>query len=372
MIYPITYFDIESQGTPSRYIEVILDSEESLNVEVAKLKYDKKHALTFEIDDGLNDIYKTHYSLFTGEGVPEFDTVSSDGFYFSDGCGNNFNYRANSNAWVFSQSTNIFWFEWSDGSHWLNYNQLDTIVNEANFGIYSHGYYKDMDGVDANPVVAAKSFSNWAENRYGNRPLYMNRPGGVTFDDTTWVNTWYDKGVVFHTMLSDDKPHQSRLDNFDFSSATQSYQVGRSSLENRTTAQMKVYVDDLMSSEGNQWRRTYGHRVETNSFVYYDELKGFVEYIDSTYGLNGNDSIWIPNINEIASYMLCRDYVNVSVSSFGNRHIISIDDSNLPYYITDRSLTLKISSNATVNNIKSTGFTTSHNNLNLINISWNR
>lgn len=75
----------------------------------------------------------------------------------------------------------------------------------------------------------------------------------------------------------------------------------------------------------------------------------------------------------MASYLLCRDSVNVNVTPFpNNKYIITVDDSALPYYITDRSLTLKLNSTSNISKIKGSGFNISHNNLDMVNISWNR
>jgi hypothetical protein len=369
----ILYFDNTNNGHISNTLEITLDGPGDLNVDIANLKYDKEHVLTFEIDDGLNDIYLTFYKLFKGDGIPEFDTTESNGFYFTDGCGNNLNYRGNINLWLYTLNSNQFWLEWSDGSHWLNENQTDIIVNNGNFGAYSHYFYKNAEDDLADPAIAAKSFINWHETRYGFRPLYVNRPGGVTFDDTTWINTWKDRGLVFYCMLSGDETYSRRLDNINFSTSDP-LQVGRYSLENKTFNQMKIEIDNLMNSiDGNKWLSVYGHRVETDSFIYYDQFKEFVEYIDLNYGKNGSDNLWVPNINEIASYVLCRDLVEVNVTPMGNnKHIITIDDSSLPYYVVDRNLTLKLSSSNNVIKIKSYGFNTTHNNINMVNISWDR
>lgn len=369
----VTYFDNTTNAKVSNTLEITLDGPDDLNVEVSKLKYNKEHAITFEIDDGLNDIYLSLYRLFMGIDIPEFDTVSSNGFYFTDGCANNLNYRANSNMWLYSNQSNVRWLDWSDGGHWLNNEQTDIIVNQGNFGAYSHYFYKSAENEFADPVIAVKSYIDWHERTFGFRPLYVNRPGGVDFDDVTWIDLWEDKGLIIHCMLSGDRPDKRRIDNVDFSSYGGSFQVGRFPLEGKTFEEMKFQVDDLMTSEGNQWLSTYGHRVETGSFILYEPFKQFIEYIDTTYGKNGNDTIWVPNMNEMASYLLCRDSVNVNVTPFpNNKYIITVDDSALPYYITDRSLTLKLNSTSNISKIKGSGFNISHNNLDMVNISWNR
>ncbi len=198
---------------PSAKIVITITTENGGDVTLSKapLLYNKQHVITMDIDDGLNDMYMTLLPLFTG-GIPEYDSSISNGLFSTDGCGNDVSYKGNTLTWVVSSNTGADWFEWSDGSHWLNYAQLDTLVANG-FGIVDHGYYTDMTMAFVNPVTAVDNFINWSESRYGFRPLYAASPGGQVFDTTAWKNRWFEKGLRFIVLGSGAASALTRVDN---------------------------------------------------------------------------------------------------------------------------------------------------------------
>ena len=369
MMMPISYVDNSSVATtvPLK-IEITTQNPGVVTLTKAPLKYDKKHVLTMENDDALNDPYKTFLPLFTG-GIPEHDNVSSTGMYITDGCGNDVSYKSNAAVWVKNPETNVDWFSWSDGTHWLNYDQLNSLM-ENKFGLVDHGYYTDMSHANADPVQAVENFVTWSESHYGFRPLYAVAPGGIVFNQVAWTNKWFSKGLRFIVLGSGSNPAMTRVDNLDVTKFTEPLQVGRNNVEGMTAESIMAYVNTMIASSGNQWLRLFGHNVNVADFIKYSDIKAFFTQLSTTYGKSGSDNIWVADINDVISYLYCRDGTALNTLTVNNKNIVQVEYSSVPTYVKKRSLTLKINTTETITKIKVTGATRYTYTNNLINIEW--
>jgi len=355
---------------PRIRIEITLKNQNMPNLEIAKLLYNKTNVLTIEIDDALNDIYKSLYPLFVG-GMPIHDTTESLGLFITDSCNNDVSYKANTTTWVLSSNTLNDWFNWSDGTHWLNYFQLDAIVSSG-FGVVSHGYYSNMSHANANIEIAADSFVSWAENRYTVRPLYAVKPGGVVFDETTWKNKWFENGLRFIVLGSGSASYITRIDNLNINTFTEPLQVGRVNVETLTATSMMNYVSNMILEEGNNWLRFFGHHIRPDSYIIYQELKNFFLDFNLLYGKDGFDSIWVANINELISYLYCRDAIYFDYDFINNKHIYFLNQEQIPSYINKRLVSIIVSNKEDISTIEVFN-ANEHTKLeDLINIRWNK
>lgn len=334
----------------------------------APLLYDKQHILTMETDDALNDPYKTFLPLFTG-GIPEHDTVASPGLYITDGCTNDVSYKSNSTAWVIAPVNQTDWFAWSNGEHWLNYAQLDTLIANG-FGLVSHGYYTDMTHPSVNVVTAVNNYVTWAETRYGFRPLYAVKPGGQTFDDQAWKNAWFEKGLRFISMGSGAAASMTRVDDINISTFTEALQIGRRLVEESSAATVMGYVNTMIASPGNQWLRLFGHNVNVDDFVRYADIKEFFTQLNTLYGKPGNDSIWVANINDVISYLYCRDTITTESVKEGNKTTFYINQDQIPSYLTKRLITFKINTTDQITDIRVSDNTNASMCNSLVNVIW--
>lgn len=358
MSVPLSYWGGGS-STPRIYnIEVTLDQIADLTVVKAPLMYNKKHVFTIEIDDALNDLYRTVFKLFGG-GMPEKEPAyTSPGFYITDGCGNIVPFKAASSAFVkrYLPTPILDWFQQAQdwGGDNLTYTEMDALV-AAGYGIVDHGFYSDMQNVPSSPQ-AVIDYIDWCETRYGFRPLNIIAPGGVTFDYAAWKSAWFNNGCRFSTYASGTGSDTVRIDDINVMTMTEPIEMGRYSLENNDGSVLKAKIDTLMGLTGNQWLRSFGHNIEDSSFIRYAALKELTQYIETTYGRYGADNLWVASATDLVSYLYCRDGAVVNKLIDGGKHLITLDTTLIPSFVTKRMLTLILTSTANIVNIKVNGY----------------
>jgi len=357
---------------PDTRIAITITTKEGGDVTLTKapLLYNKQHVLTMENDDSLNEPYTTFLPLFNG-GTPILDTVPSAGMFMTDGCTNDIPYKSNVTGWVIDPSQMLDWYAWSDGSHWLDYAQLDTLMANG-FGLVDHGYYTNMANPIVDPVTAVDNYVTWAENRYGFRPLYAVAPGGVVFDTTAWKNRWFEKGLRFIVIASGGASAMTRVDNINITTFSQPLQVGRYNIETLSSSAMMAYVTTMVASPGNQWLRFFGHLIHMTDFIIYPNLKAFFTQFNTLYGKPGNDSIWVANIDDLISYLYCRDTITLDSVKEGNKTTFYIDESAIPSYVRHRLITFKVVTTDQILDIHVSGETTASMSSSLINVLWKK
>lgn len=329
------------------------------------LRYGKKHALTFDQDDNLRDVYTAILPLFTG-GTPmlidDTDTtfdVSSAGVYFNDGFGNQVPFKANTASWVYSGNDVEYWqwaTSWPRGGR-LGYPDLHEMLDNG-FGICSHGYYGDINTRgDDTVALGATLYRNWLERETGEVPLSFVQPGGTTYNTDLWTEKWFEKGALYGVLGSGGVYCPERVDNLDFSSTTEAIIQGRYSLEGKTSADLIAMVNSLMSEDDHYWQRCFGHNIEEapTSFIDYDQFKTFVQYVQTNYA----DDVWVPSTSEIISYLHVRDNVDYTVSNGGSSEekLVNISTDNIPNNIKHRQLTFSVTSSQDIASVDFGGLT---------------
>ena len=333
------------------------------------LRYDKKHAITFDQDDNLRGVYKALFPLFMG-GTPAlyvsgvyYDQAVSAGRFFNDGFGNQIPFKSNSVSWVMTVNTETgettdYW-EWATGypaGGRLGYPDLQDMLDNG-FGISSHGYYKNiMDGLSDDTVALCPTFyRNWLEKNTGYLPLSFDQPGGTTYNTDLWISKWFDLGAIYGVLGSGGGYAPVRVDNVDHSSLTGPIITARYSLESKTYNDLKATIDQLMAEDYNKWLRCYSHNIQEapTTFLDYDAFVQFTQYMEDTYA----DDLWVPGISEIISYFHVRDNVSFSTlaGSTANEKTIEINTANIPINIKDRKLTFELSSSQAISSIDFNG-----------------
>ncbi len=339
-------------------IVVNTDIPSDVTISLAPLLYNKKQVITIEIDDGLKDIYTTLFQLCEG-GTPQNDpNYTSQGLYISDGCGNKISFKATSTCFVNRLNPplkleNWFYTMEKYPNKWLSKSQMDILV-KSGYGINDHGFYNDMNHAkDISKTVS--DFIAWSESSYNFRPLVCVTPGGVTFDTTTWIQTWFANGAPFYVNGSGKAPFFSRMDTLNVFSLNKPMQIGRFLLEKKNILLLIESVDLLMKQEYPHWFRTFGHNITNNEFIHYNTLKLFLQYIELKYGIKGEDNIWVASVTDVVSYLYCRNGVSIHHHQSGLKHTFLINSEKIPTFVTKRMLTLLFSSNAKIVSIEVDG-----------------
>ena len=335
----------------------------SITYSPSPLRYDKKHAITFDQDDNLRGVYKAVLPLFTG-GTPALyesgsyiDQAVSAGRFFNDGFGNQIPFKANTVSWVINHNDIDYW-EWATG--WpaggrLGYPDIQEMM-DTGFGISSHAYYSNIHERGDDTVALCPTFyRNWLEKNTGYIPLSFDQPGGTTYNTALWVEKWFERGALYGVLNSGGGYAPERVDNVDHSALTGSIITARYSMESKSYNDLKTTIDQLMAEDHNQWLRCFSHNIEElpTSFLDYDAFVQFTQYMEDTYA----DSVWVPSVNEIIEYFHVRDNVSFSTiaGASANEKTVSIATADIPIYIKNRKLTFEIESSQAISSIDFNG-----------------
>ena len=304
---------------------------DGVSIEIPVLKYDKRLAFSYAMDDGKAGVYY-HF----------FKYAKERNLCYTDGCGNDI----------------LFAF----GNAWATYNQLgidlhvnpletngmlwDNLVRMLDFGcgVYNHGGgVYDKSGTDKTDELAKQSLADNQDaivRKTGVYPYSAVVPGGGT-----------DYMAPFLRVI----PENDTL--YDWGSQSfGNYHIDASAMTADTLVKLKHgrinWDDDFLNKnlEGIKDRIREAHDKYSHSIYYcfshtpgsvsLAEDMGIVEstvypcldWIHATYGKGGSDTIWMAPYDEIYEYLLSRYYSVVSTSVRDGSLVVSVKLAVLPNF----------------------------------------
>jgi len=343
----------------------------SYNVTKAPLKYNKRFALSMQVDDGNNSIFHYGYPVFEGG---QIGTTTYPGMHYSDGGDNLHSFKMTSAIYMFSGiGTDV---HNDPGSGIITWQQLDTLYQNS-WGIANKGINTDASN---NP-----EFINYSIERnksYCRRNLYKSTTGGVipsVFVNPSGNNNWTIPALDLGNICALNVNNIGPLGDFggDVNDPSLNWAENKYNLFriNPGNQDIKALVDSLAtkSSNGaNYWSPIYSNSIY-DDYVFENFLNDF-NYIENKYGSNGTDEILMTTDEEILDYLIIRDAIVVNNSLTNNILKITFNGdlpNNLLYY----SSSIVVNSNEIITDIHVDGadnytFSNIDDSSALINFDW--
>lgn len=338
-------------------------------VEIAPLRYNKDFAFGMHLDDGKKDIYTHAYPLLNGGVV---SGVTYPGLYFTDGCGNDIAFKMSSSIFSFEQggnvdghdpngpyaNVNVTWPEltemYQDG--WSVYNHGLTSSNSLD-PYYSirrnHSYIKRMmlDATSGGPEMK----------------VFVNPNGDETFTTPAFEQDY----------ITAYRQYAFGVPSFDVTQYTfgDTLKMGRTSLEGGVS--LAALVDNMAAASvggAHHFGATFSHSV-TGGFGYsFPVFRAYMNYIESNYGKNGQDNVWMTTEEEILEYLMLNEDITLNTQLIGTDLIISFSGTlrtDFRFYASslvvngDQSIDTIFIDGGTNNTFNGLGTNTS-----LINLEW--
>ena len=334
------------------------------NIEPTKLRFNKDFAYSLTLDDGSAWEHNVTFPLLNGGITP--NGVNNDGFYYTDGCGNEEAFRA-------GIAINGFWIlEEPYGNTFMTWDEVQTLY-QADWDILNHSFSHCYDGCDYLPEVIQNT--NIVEEKLGFTMTHFAVPAG---DNEGYRLPAFDNG---HVAIHDQyfpTPHKYGIQ-VDGMINLDSFELHRNTLENETVP----YGEDIdsvaiLSQNGNHfWFSEYAHRVgyPTDLFIFVlaGDFKDYMTHIENNFGRNGADNLWFAPLQEVYEYIQVRNNIEITnIETNGNQITFQISTADLPTSLRRNSLSLKIdtSNQSSISNIQVTNSNVTFNSDGLINLSW--
>ena len=347
----------------------------STTVSNAPLRYNKRFAMTFQMDDNPLDLYTHGYKYLQG-GV--IGGTTYPGVHYTDGCGNKVKFKITGCIYPFNNATpgseTQIILDDNSSSVYISWPQIAEMRKNGH-AFVCHGL---SGGVLNNDYEMLRSISfarkkTWANGVPGGMRLYsFTPPNGATDYTLTLKRKYFNvstrEGSTYGMPTSNIAVVNVVAGGPDDLYRMNAY--GSNSILDRAT---QAY--NLSLGNDRMWSINFNHSVTGATGYDFASFKSYIDGIYNTYGAAGNDTIWFATEEEIHNYLLLRDAVTPSFTIVGNTVEITfagtVDDA-LNYY----GLSLNVASDKNIVSItgsidgivKSNGVGKTSG---LINIDWN-
>lgn len=323
----------------------------SYDVSKAVLKYDKDFAYSFTLDDGKEDSYSVVYPFYKG-GTITGNGIAYPGLFYTDGCNNQIPFTAgvaitsvnpNGDDTHTNNPSNITWTQLIEmyNSGWYVFNHSYTHSTGAgtnyDFEISENvNYVKSKTGIDLTHFVVPSGDTNYISPafNYGVKAVYDQKgfPGNQGFKADGNINL--NKFGLYRRFLDDG---------------------------NYNTSNITAQIDEIAGKSigGNHyWYNDFTHKIGfsyTIGGLTFSTFEFYMNYIESNYGENGSDRIWMAPLQEVYEYIAVRDNVIISHSLNGNILEISLDFTNVPSDLRKYAVSLVINADQNFSSVDANG-----------------
>lgn len=352
--------------TPSKVSLVVIFDQipNRINISKAPLKYNKKFAYSFTLDDGLASAYSNVLPMLKGGKAS--NGTHYQGFFYTDGCGHNIPFKAGV-AW--NSVNNVGLDIHIDNPSCLTWQQLDTLCNTG-WDILNHGYSHKTRGYDNNGLpnlsLPDKVYDEEINANIEKVTLMTQNKIKMThFVVPSGDNGYYERAFANGAKAVYDQNWQipgggpglmvtNPLDYYRFL-------LNRNVISNDAKAANRLI--DLTANTSthenqNYWVNGFTHDVETKASsggVDIDTLFQHMAYVEKTYGAKGQDQIWMAPLQEVFEYCTLRDYIKFTWKQESNKVYIDFDLAQIPDDLRWGSLTLKIDSDQNFSTVEIIG-----------------
>lgn len=339
-----------NDGGGGRQVQLTLSqaTDGLINVQKAKLKYNKDFAYSLTLDDGSIWHYYTVFPMLNGgvSGFPPNDPekpwfdfpndpqIQENGFSYSDGCGNEVKFKAGLalNTKLVSDNLTDYHITWNNIREMMN-NDWD---------IFSHGHNHCHGGCDYDDEV--DSNRDLLRDNLNFAPTHFVIPSG----DENYYEAAYDNGMVAVYDQQYLLPGFGGL-RVDEPMDLNEFKMHRYAMEEADVplGEEVDQIADLATNDQKYWMSEFAHRVgHTHDGEYYintdyDDFKTYMAYLEAEYGKDySSRKMWMAPMQEVYEYIKVRDETIINSEISGNTMTIYIDEEEVSDDLRRYSLSL--------------------------------
>ena len=321
----------------------------SPSVSKAILKHNKDFAYSFTFDDATVDTYSSALPVLKGGLVTE-NGQRYNGFFYTDGCGNDIPFRAGI-AW---NTVNLSGVDVHTGNvaGQLTWKQLDTLY-DLGWDVLNHSYSHrsqwngPMSGNEyINEIVQNRVVIQNRTQKRIETPIFV-----VPSGDTFYNDIAYQQGsqLVFNqpgNVVGFGGLDISEGFNFD-------KKVVHRMLLEESLAISPTFLDRAVAkaADGSKiWYNEFTHRIDEfnpSATFGFKDFHNQMKRAADNWGKNGTDKMWMAPVQEVYEYLLMHRNAHFLTRLNGSKLDLTFDLYNVPKWLRRRTLTLVV--NSTIN-----------------------
>lgn len=311
--------------------ELGITSTEEITVEIPPLKYDKKMAFSYAMDDGKAGVYEYFFKYCKDHNI-----------CFTDGCGQDILF-AFGNAWI---TYNYLGVDLHNNVAQTNGMLWSNMIKMFDFGggCYNHGggVYDNPNNPNKTNAMARQSLEDNAkaiESKLGVYPFSVVVPGGSADYMQPFLNVIPTYETLYDSGSSQFKPNVVDVSSIDL---TTQLKHGRLNYDTYFTEgkidSLKTMIQDAYNAYDNVIYYTFSHSpgrldLASDQLIATNTVYPLLDWIYQTYGKDGTDSIWVASYNDIYEYLFSRKFSVLSKSIVDENFILKVKYATLPSFI---------------------------------------
>ncbi len=367
--------NIFAQNVGVNSIVITFDSIPNATVTKAGLKYNKHFALSYHLEGASKDVFTHAYKYLNGGTI---GNVTYPGKYYTDGTSSiPIPFKMSTSIYSFNdaQNTDLHDPNGSNTSTYLTWPEIIQLY-QAGWGIYNQGFTSSSSGDKDYLIARNHSYiklktQDATENGIDSKIL-VNPQGDIAFSSPAF-DIGYDAALRQYTYGVPylDVSNPASVIEID------SLKFGRTHLIG--TESIGKLADTLAAHSSysvNNWASAYNNSVTGGAEGYaFDVFKFYMDYIETKYGIDSSDNIWMTTEEEVLDYIKVSKLVTVNTEVLGNQLLITFSGT-LPTDLRHYALSLLINGDVEITGITVNGGTNnSYRGIGysngMINLNWN-
>lgn len=333
--------------------ELDIATADEVTVEIPALKYDKKMAFCYAMDDGKAGVHEYFFKY-----------AKEHNLCYTDGCGSDVLY-AFGNAWI---TYNYLGIDLHNNQKEINGMLWDNMIKMLDFGggCYNHGggVYDNPSITEKTDNLARQSLDDNAKaifDKTDHFPFCVVVPGGSLDYRQPFLNVIPTNDTLYDSSSSQFQPNVVDVSTIDLSTQ---FQHGRLNYDTYFTEgrlnDLKTIFQEAYNAHENVVYYAFSHApgradLESDQQIAITTVQPFLSWIYQTYGKGGSDTVCLTSYDEIYEYLFSRKFSVLNKSIIGSNLVLKVKLASLPYF-TKKDLSLILSKKSglfTVSNVAS-------------------
>jgi len=340
------------------FVKIKLNTKADVSIEKAVLKYNKRMAYSFMLDDGYRSAFLCAYPLLNGGKISASfidgwqkdqggDGSLSKGLFFSDGCGNSVPFRMG----IAINAASLIETPENRGS--LSWSEVKTLYNSG-WDILNHSYHHSTKhGTDYSDEVRENGVAVFKELGFQMTQFIVPGGEGDSGYQDEYGRAAFENGIVAVGTTNGTGP-VIKVDepvNLDRLVYQREFIKSTSNTGSADIDQHLHKIDSLFKRPEVLWYNEFTHGVGNDNLwdisLIFPDFRYYMTSIAKRYGIGGTDNLWMAPWQEVYEYIWLRDRIKINTKKNGQDVTLEVILPDIPASFRHGAISLNIKTTST-------------------------